>query len=106
LAGVWLTQAPWCAVSNDLDAESGNRAKVVVYMGVVATLFELVLSIGNSIGKYQRIGPFLTDGPRKVREFDSVNNRVQHRVANLAEPHIHLAPRTNIPVGYDPDGLS
>jgi len=68
-------------------------------MGVVATLCELVLPIGNSLGKYQRIGPFLADGPCKVRETDFVNSRVQHRVANLAEPHIHLPlPRTFLSV--------
>lgn len=80
LAWFWLTQTPWCAVSNDLDAESGNRAKIVVNMGVVATLRELVLAIGNSIGKHQRIGPFFADGPSKVRESVFGGNRVRHRI--------------------------
>jgi hypothetical protein len=74
LAWLWLTQTPWCAVSNDLDAESGNGAKVVVDMGVVAILRELVLAIGNSIGKHQRIGPFFADGPGKLRERVFGNN--------------------------------
>ena len=81
-----LGQTPWCAVSNDLDAESGNRAKVVDIVLIVATLRELVLSIRNSIGKHHRIGAFFADGPCKVRKRTLTTNPVHHRVANLAEP--------------------
>jgi hypothetical protein len=80
-----LAQTPWCAVSNDLDAESGDRAKVVVNMRVVPALRELVLPVGNSIRKHQRIGSFFADGPCKVRESVFRDNCVRHRVANLAE---------------------
>ena len=79
VAWFWLTQAPRCAVSDDPHAEGGNRAKVVVNVGVVVTLRELVLPIGNSIGKYQRIGPFFADGPRKVREFLVAIDRIRHK---------------------------
>ena len=78
VARFWLTQTPRCAVAHTLDAESGNRAQIVVHVGVVATLRELVLAIGNSIGKYQRIGPFFADGPRKVRESVFGNTRMRH----------------------------
>ena len=73
-------------------------------MRVVATLRELVLPIGDSIGKDQRIGPFLADGPRKVRESDLANSRIQHRVANLAEPAFRLPGGRTRTVGWDPAG--
>ena len=88
-AWFWLTQTPRYAVSNDLDAESGNRAKVVVHMGVMATLRKLVLPIGHSIGKHQGIGPFLADGPCKVRKPGISDTRVHHGIA-ISAGHLFI----------------
>jgi hypothetical protein len=82
----WLTQTPWCAISDDLDAEGGNGAQVVVNMGVMTTLRELVLTIGNSIGKHQGIGALFANGPRKARESVFAGRLFHHPIGNLAEP--------------------
>ena len=68
VAGFRLAQTPGHAVSDDFDAESGNRAKVVIDMGVVATLRKLVLAVRNSVGEDHRIGTLFSDGPSKVGE--------------------------------------
>jgi len=89
-----------CAVAHTLDAESGNRAQIVVHVGVVATLRELILSIGNSIGKDQRIGPFFADAQRKSGNPSSATLVCATR-ANLAErAHASRGNRTTAPVGH------
>jgi hypothetical protein len=84
-----LAQTPRRAVANNRDSEGGNRPEVVVDVGVVATLRELVLAMGSSIGKHQRIGPLLAHRPGEVRESSIVGVRVRHRCSNLVEPRRH-----------------
>jgi len=64
--------------------ERGDRAKVVVNMGVVATLSELVLAIWNSIGQHQGIGAFFANGPCKGRKGVLLTNRARN--ADLSAP--------------------
>jgi len=78
-----LGQTPWCAVSDDLDTERGDRTEVVVCAGVVSALSELVLAIWNSLGEDQRIRPFFADGPGKDRECVLATNCAHD--ANLAD---------------------
>ena len=54
-------------------------------MRIVTTLFELVLAIGNTVCKHQRIGPLFADRPCKVREAGPVSNRVNHGNAKLPD---------------------
>ena len=68
-----------------LTPRAAIEPKVVVDMGVMATLGELVLAIGNAVGQHQRIGAFFAHRPGKVGESVVATVPSDIRVANLVD---------------------